>query len=92
MAEGSIIAAIITAQLIANDPSEPRPISMSIPAPELDCQIVQTHATPASARKASAASAGGETSESTAPGCHPRHAGQNPRRRVGLMSLAAVSA
>src|SRR6266545_1215910 len=65
-AEGSIIAAIITAQLAARDSSDPRPIA--IPPVDLDCQIINAHATAARARKASAVRAGGEISLLARPG------------------------
>jgi hypothetical protein len=66
IADGSIIAAIITTQVAANDSSDPRPIA--IPPVDLDCQIIDAHATAARARKASAVTAGGEISLPARPG------------------------
>src|SRR5512132_3369001 len=66
IADGSIIAAIITTQLAANDSSAPGPIA--IPAVDLDCQIIDAHATAARPRRASPVRAGGEISLSARPG------------------------
>src|SRR5437870_1301074 len=94
IADGSIIAAIITTQLAVNDSKEPRPIPMS--PLDRDSRTTSAHAIAATIRKASAAKAGGASSTSP-PRCSPapanrnRQAGQNPRRLVGLISPVADS-
>src|SRR5213594_1957332 len=94
IADGSIIAAIITTQLAVNDSKEPRPIPMS--PLDRDSRTTSAHAIAATIKKASAAKAGGASSTSP-PRCSPapanrnRQAGQNPRRLVGLISPVADS-
>jgi hypothetical protein len=59
IAEGSIIAAIITTQVAAKDSIGPRPISIpSIPAMERKCWTMAAQAAPATARTTNAATMG----------------------------------
>src|SRR5713101_4546857 len=88
IAEGNIIAAIITTQVTAKDSIGPRP--MSIPAMR-EWWTMAAQATPATARTTSAATMGLASSWLASRAfISARHAGQNPPGLASLTSPIAV--
>ena len=85
IAEGNIIAAIITTQVTAKDSIGPSPIS--IPAMACEWWIMAAQATPATARTTKAATMGLASSGLASRALiSTRHAGQNPPGFACLIS------